>query len=259
MVKERLRQVGRVTGFLGLTAGMLPVYLAHMKKTAEDERGTVHDLWVRRWANALLALFGIEVVVEGRVPPPTRVGKGERGRLVVANHRSVIDIGVLLSTFGGALVSRADVSGWPVIGPAARAAGTVFVDRSNAKSGAATIRALERALSEGRTVGIFPEGTTFDGDEVRPFHGGAFVAAARAEAEILPVGLAYPKSSGAAFVNETFTNHLARMAKSGATRMVLAVGEPFLAERGTKASKLAERAHREVAELVVKARARCGP
>ena len=259
MVKERLRQVGRVTGFLGLTAGMLPVYLAHMKKTAEDERGTVHDLWVRRWANALLALFGIEVVVEGRVPPPTRVGKGERGRLVVANHRSVIDIGVLLSTFGGALVSRADVSGWPVIGPAARAAGTVFVDRSNAKSGAATIRALERALSEGRTVGIFPEGTTFDGDEVRPFHGGAFIAAARAGAEILPVGLAYPASSGAAYFNETFLQHLSRMARSTRTRMGLAVGSPILATKGTRAGVLCEQAHAAVSELVREARRLSGP
>jgi 1-acyl-sn-glycerol-3-phosphate acyltransferase len=157
------------------------------------------------------------------------------------------------------MVSRADIAKWPVIGPAARAAGTVFVDRSSAKSGAATIRALERALVDGHTIGIFPEGTTFDGDDVRPFHGGAFVAASRAGAEILPVGLAYPQSSGAAFVDETFTRHLARMAKSDATRMVIAVGKPFVAERGSKAAKLVDRARSDVSSLVARARAKCGP
>lgn len=256
-MKARLRQAYRVGAFAGLTASMLPVYLTHMKRIPEEDRGTVHDLWVRRWARALLALFAIETVVDGTVPPPTQ--RGRRGRLVVANHRSVIDIGVLLATFGGHLVSRADIANWPVIGPAARAAGTVFVDRASAKSGAATIRALERALSEGKTIGIFPEGTTFDGDEVRSFHGGAFIAASRAGAEILPVGLAYPKSSGAAFVNETFVRHLGRMAMSDATRMVVAVGRPIVAEKGAKAAKLTERAHRDVTDLVTRARARCGP
>src|SRR5205085_450828 len=172
------------------------------------------------WARALLSLFSIECVVKGAVPPPTR--KGERGRLIVSNHRSAIDIGVLLATFGGTMVSRDDLARWPLIGAAARSVGTVFVDRASAKSGAATIRMLEKHLRAGRTMHIFPEGTTFDGDEVRPFHGGAFIAAARTEAEIVPVGLAYPKASGAAFVGETFPQHLARLAASDDTRMVIA-------------------------------------
>ena len=56
----------------------------------------------------------------------------------------------------------------------------------------------------GQTVIVFPEGTTFAGDEVRPFHAGAFVAALRTGAEIVPVGLAYQRGSGAAFVDESF-------------------------------------------------------
>ena len=114
----------------------------------------------------------------------------------MTNHRSAIDIGVVLATFGGTMVSRADLASWPVVGAAARAVGTVFVDRSSAKSGAATIRAIQKHLEEGQTINLFPEGTTFDGDEVRPFHGGAFVSAVRAEAEVLPVGLAYPRALG---------------------------------------------------------------
>jgi lyso-ornithine lipid O-acyltransferase len=252
-----LRQAYRASGFLGLTAGMLPVYLAHYEKVPEEEKETVRDLWVRRWARALLSLFSIECVVHGAVPPPTR--KGERGRLIVSNHRSAIDIGVLLATFGGTMVSRSDLAEWPVVGAAARSVGTVFVDRSNAESGAATIRSIQKRLEEGATIILFPEGTTYDGDEVRSFFGGAFIAAARAGAEVLPVGLAYPKNSGAAFLNETFTKHLARMAKSGSTRMALVAGDPIDVVKGSKAGPLTKRAHAEVTKLVAEARKECGP
>lgn len=235
---------------------MLPVYLAHYNKVPEEEKDTVRDLWVRRWARALLSLFSVECVVRGPVPPPTR--KGERGRLIVANHRSTIDVGVLLATFGGTMVSRSDLAEWPIVGAAARSVGTVFVDRSSAESGAATIRSIQKHLDEGETIILFPEGTTYDGDEVRPFFGGAFIAAARAGAEVLPVGLAYPKDSGAAFLNETFTQHLARMAKSTATRMVLVAGNPIDVVRGSKAGPLTKRVHADVTALVARAREECG-
>jgi lyso-ornithine lipid O-acyltransferase len=256
VIRAHARQAVRAAGFATLTAGMLPLFLAHHRRAAAEDKDTVRHLWVRRWARALLDLFAIEVVVRGRVPPPTR--KGEPGRLIVANHRSAIDIGVLLATFGGTMLSRADLADWPIVGPAARAVGTVFVDRTNARSGAEAIRTIERHLADGETIAIFPEGTTFEGDDVRPFHGGAFVAAARAKASILPVGLAYPTGSGAAFINETFMAHLARMAKSKATRMALVVGDPFAAA-SRRAADLTAQARADVGALVVAARTLAGP
>jgi 1-acyl-sn-glycerol-3-phosphate acyltransferase len=256
-VGARARQIARASGFVGITALMLPPFMARMAATRIEDRDAVRDAWVGRWARTLLGLFSIEVVIDGVVPPPTQ-GRG-RGRLVVVNHRSAIDIGIVLATFGGTMVSRADLATWPVLGAAARAVGTVFVDRARAESGAATIRAVQKHLAGGQTINLFPEGTTFDGDVVRPFHGGAFVSAVRAEAEILPVGIAYPRGSGAAFLNETFGEHLARMARSGATRMVVAVGTPFVAQRKDRAAQIKERAQDDVAALVTRARARCGP
>jgi 1-acyl-sn-glycerol-3-phosphate acyltransferase len=256
VIRDHVRQVLRASGFVATTAAMLPLFLSHHRRATDEDRDLVRDLWVRRWARALLSLFSIDVIVGGAVPPPTRAG--ERGRLIVSNHRSAIDIGVLLATFGGTMVSRGDLATWPVVGPAARAVGTVFVDRTNAKSGAATIRAIEKRLSEGQTIAIFPEGTTFEGDEVRPFHGGGFIAAARAGAEVLPVGLAYPSNSGAAFLNETFVAHLARMAKSGSTRMAITVGKPIDA-KGLRATALSAKAHADVTQLVKDARIAAGP
>ena len=256
-VTGRARQAARASGFVGLTAAMLPPFVARMATVSDADRQAVRDAWVGRWARSLLGLFAIEVVLDGTIPPPTQ-GRG-RGRLVITNHRSAIDIGVVLSLFGGTMVSRADLASWPVVGAAARAVGTVFVDRSSAKSGAATIRTIQKHLEEGQTINLFPEGTTFDGDEVRPFHGGAFVSAVRAESEVLPVGIAYPRASGAAFINETFPAHLARMSKSGPTRMVVAIGDPFVVRKSDRASDVTKRAQAEVQALVARARDRCGP
>lgn len=255
-IEARSRQVGRTAAFTTLTAAMLPAMLAHTGRIHDlDERERVREQWVRAWARSLLRIFAVEVASVGRAP--VRL-PGSPGMLVVSNHRSAVDIGILLSTFGGTMVSRADLAGWPLVGHAARAVGTIFVDRKSPESGASTIRVLQKALAAGRVVNIFPEGTTFDGDEVRPFHKGAFVAAASAGADVLPVGLAYPSASQAAYVNQTFPEHLARLAKAPPSTMALAIGEPF-SSAGMRAKALTERAQGEVAACVARARARCGP
>lgn len=255
--RERARLVARAGGFVGLTGAMLPAFVLHMRATAEgDRKDELRDAWIKSWAKALLDLFAIEIARRGVVPPRTRAGG--RGRIIVANHRSAIDIGVLLATFGGTMVSRADLARWPLVGAAARSVGTVFVERTKAESGASVIRIVQRQLAEGRTILVFPEGTTFDGDDVRPFQRGAFVAAAGAGAEILPVGLAYPKTSSAAFVDESFPQHLARMAKGTGTRMGLAIGEPFVPGPSERSPALTARGHAAVQALVHEARALAG-
>lgn len=257
MVRGTLRKVARASGFVGITAAMLPPFLVHTRVLGADDADT-RDRWVARWSSLLLAMFGIRLEVLGSVPPNGRTKDGAPlGRLVTANHRSAIDIGILLNVVGGKMLSRADIAGWPVVGPAARSVGTIFVDRKSSQSGVVAIRTMQSELERGETVNIFPEGTTFIGDEIRPFHRGGFVAARAARSEILPIGLAYEKGSGAQFFGETFLAHLSRMsAAPKPTRVVLAVGTPFLAD--ATAAALAKRAQAEVGALVAKARERLG-
>ncbi|MCL2778951.1 MAG: 1-acyl-sn-glycerol-3-phosphate acyltransferase [Polyangiaceae bacterium] len=253
--RENARLVVRTGGFLAVTTLMLGPFVLRMQMANRMGRDSdsVREAWVNTWARSLLRLFAVDVVVDGTLPPRTM-----RGRLVVSNHRSAIDVGVMLSTFGGVMVSRADLANWPIVGAAARAAGTLFVDRAKTTSGAQVIRAMQGRLEKGQSVCLFPEGTTFDGDEIRPFFGGAFVAAARAAAEVLPVGIAYPHASGVAFVNETFPQHLVRMARSSGVRMALAIGKPFALAKSDRASVVTGRAHDEVDVLVKRARKICG-
>jgi 1-acyl-sn-glycerol-3-phosphate acyltransferase len=247
-VRRELRRAGRIAGFGVLTSAMLPAFLAHERLARLPERDRVRERWVAAWCAGLLRLFGVRVLFRGEVPA------GGRGHLVVANHRSTADILVLLRAFGGHMVSRADLAGWPLVGVAARAVGTVFVDRSDAVSGANAVRAIRDRLAEGSTVIVFPEGTTFPDDQVRPFHAGAFVAALRSGADIVPVGIAYGAGSGAAFVNESFPAHLARMAAATPSDVVVCVGEPIVVPEKGRAAQLRDRAQGEVQRLVGEAR-----
>lgn len=246
--RRAIRRTARIAGFGTVTAALLPGFLAQRAAARPSEHDVVRDRWVGAWASALLGVFGVRVLARGPMPAHGR------GHLVVANHRSTADILVLLRAFGGRMVSRADLAGWPLVGPAARAVGTVFVDRSDALSGATAIRAIRSRLAQGSTVIVFPEGTTFPGDEVRPFHAGAFVAALHCGADIVAAGLAYETGSGAAFVNESFPAHLARMAAAEPSRVAMCVGAPIGIGEKTRAAHLRDEAHAEVQRLVHEAR-----
>lgn len=240
------RVVLRAGAFAGLTLGATLVSDAHARLRDPREQRRIVTWHRDRWARRMLGLFGVVLHEEG--PRPPRV---ERGRLVVANHRSALDIAILLHVFGGHVLSRADLARWPVVGYAARHVGTLFVDREHGGSRATAVRVIRRLLQEGQTVIVFAEGTTFGDDLVRPFNAGAFVAAGGLDVDIVPVGLAYEK--GAEYTDKTFTAHLGRVAARKRTRVAVAYGAPIAPTRHAK--EVAVRARDEVQELVTRARA----
>lgn len=254
-VLASVRRAARLGALAGLTSTLMPFYLAGKARArARGTESAMHNAWVRRWARTMLRAFGVHVQRAGHA-----TGNAERGRLVVCNHRSAIDIVLLQSLFGGHLVSRGDLSGWPLIGPAARAVGTIFLDRTSARSGAATLRIVEKWLREGRTVILFPEGTTFIGDEVRPFHAASFVAAARAQAEVVPVGVAYATDGDASFVGESFGTHLLRVSAAPTIHLAVTVGTPAIPPPArAEAAAFARSMRDQVQTLVDQSRARVG-
>jgi 1-acyl-sn-glycerol-3-phosphate acyltransferase len=209
----------RAAAMGGWTIAVAQTAILHMQMTKGPAREELRQRWVQRWAGGLLSVFGVEQHWAGELPPPAR-----GARLVVANHRSPLDILLMLRCFGGSVLGRHDLEGWPLLGWAARHGGTIFVDRDDPRSGVKAIREIRRRLRAGQTVIVFPEGTTHRGDEVRPLQGGAFAAVRGLDAELVPVGISY--DPGAEFVDETFVEHIGRVAQRRKTRVALCVGEP---------------------------------
>lgn len=249
-----LRKAGRAAGFAGLTFAAGTSVAIGLGLSPDKKRPAVRDRVTAEWSKGLLKLFGVEVVLEGAPPGSPGVGRGQ-GRIVIANHRSIIDIAILLSAFGGAVLSRAELATWPIIGQAARAAGTIFVDRADKASGHRAILAMVERLAQNDTICLFPEGTTYVDDEVRPFKSGAFVAAERAKVPVVPVGIAYPDAT-AGYGGETFAQHLGRLAETPHTKTFVEVGEPLVLGPGEDVDAFRERCRAEVARLVKRARER---
>jgi len=246
-----LRAPLRAAAMGGVSGAMLAALtVEHRVRPVSDER---LDAYVRSWAKSLLRLLHVDIEVDA---PPGAFEKGGAPRLVVANHRSTVDILLMLHLFGGNLLARGDMANWPAIGVMARRAGTLFVDRRDPSSGAAAVQSMRERFRRGITVCVFPEGTTFPGDEVREFQAGAFVAIAREKGLITPAGIAY-ETPDAIYGDEPVGDHMKRVAKSPSIRVAVAVGAPFSAA-GAGVRSLAERARSEVQALVGRARSTVG-
>lgn len=239
----------------GFTLGMMGGVRARQRLSHDDRRFEIYQAWMKRWCQGLLDIFGVHpIVIEDTALGSNRSGGPQPpavARLVISNHRSPIDIPLLLRHFGGVVLSRADLATWPVLGPAAVSAETIFVDRKDTMSGVVAARKIRERLTRGRTVIVFPEGTTHAGDDVRSFHEGAFAAARGLNVEVIPVGIAY--QVGSEFVEPTFGEHLARVAGRPQTRVACAIGGPR-AMQGPR-REVSANIRTEIQALVLKARA----
>jgi 1-acyl-sn-glycerol-3-phosphate acyltransferase len=245
---DALRVGARALGLVGLTGLSLSVFeadnLLHGGKD-EDARFAAHR---QRWIDGMVRLLGLRIETMGAHPLPPPTG----GRLVLSNHRSALDIAVLMHHFPSYFLSRGDIADWPILGPAARRAGTIFVDREAGQSRVNAVRVIRSNLAKGRTITAFPEGTTFPGDEVRELHPGSLLSTRDLDVEIVPVGLAY--EHGVEYTESSFTEHLAKVAKRGSTRVVANIGTPFRTKKAPR--ELAKDLRVTIQTLVHEARER---
>jgi 1-acyl-sn-glycerol-3-phosphate acyltransferase len=91
----------------------------------------------------------------------------------VANHMSYLDILAIGSVAKCSFVAKDEVRGWPILGTLARMWGTIFISRASRRA-ADVGKSLASALATGRSLVVFPEGTTTDGSAVLPFKSSLF-------------------------------------------------------------------------------------
>jgi len=143
---------------------------------------------VQRWAERMLNLMGISLRVLGTPP-------AHGPMLVVCNHLSWLDILAIHAARHVRFVSKAGVRHWPLIGPMASAAGTLFIERERARDAMRVVHHMSAALREGDVIAVFPEGTTSDGQGLLPFHANLLQAALSSGTPIQPAALRFAIAS----------------------------------------------------------------
>lgn len=196
--------------------------------------------WV---AENMSALHGLRTIVRGVVPRAPCV--------LVANHINYFDPLVIASQLPLTAVAKREVAAWPLVGEFCKRLGVLFVDRDDAQSGARVLRSALRALEQGVSVLVFPEGTTTRGDRVLPFKRGIFGAALRASLPVVPVALRYEREDAAWVGNDTFLPHYVRTMAQPCTRVSVEFLPALSLARDPTPEALAEGARRAIARSVL--------
>ncbi|GAA0649074.1 lysophospholipid acyltransferase family protein [Kutzneria viridogrisea] len=152
-----------------------------------------------------------------RLHANTKLLSAAPGTLVVANHVSWLDLIALNAVEPLVPLAKREVAAWPVIGGMARRGGAVFIDRGNLRALPGTVAELAAVLRSGRSVLVFPEGTTWCGRRTGRFHTAAFQAALDAGALVRPVSVRYtqagqPSTVAAYLGSDSLLSSLARVA-----------------------------------------------
>jgi len=172
--------------------------LALASALAGDTEGRIWWPLSRLGSAGMLRACGVrELHVEGA---DHLAALAERPAVVVCNHESLVDPAVIMKAAPLPLrfVVKGGVRRAPVFGSALEAMGHVFVGRGGEGSG---FEAAARAVAEGRSVLVFPEGTRSPTGKLLPFRSGAFRLASEAGVPVVPCALAgtrgiLPKSGG---------------------------------------------------------------
>ena len=166
--------------FLTLIVGLLVIALGPF-----DRKGTRAYVLARLWTGAILKISRVHLNVRGLEHlDPTRP------YILMANHRSYIDIPVLVEAFARfqlRLIAKKELVWVPVFGWALWASKHITVDRTGRAQAIASLRRAKEKIAQGVSIVIFPEGTRGRGSGILPFKRGGFVLAAMAEVPIVPV------------------------------------------------------------------------
>jgi lyso-ornithine lipid O-acyltransferase len=141
---------------------------------------------IRWWYQRQARVLGVHLEI---------VGTPAEGCLLVCNHISWLDVVALGAACAPDFLSKAEVRTWPVIGWMSAVQGTLFIHRG-AREVVTVTTAIAARLAAGRTVVIFPEGTTGEGDGVGRFYPQLFAAAFRPGLAVQPIALSYRRVGG---------------------------------------------------------------
>jgi 1-acyl-sn-glycerol-3-phosphate acyltransferase len=153
---------------------------------------------------------------------------------IAANHSSWLDILTINSVRASQFVAKAEIRSWPVVGLLVARAGTHFIERSKRRAVHSVLQGIVSALGEGRTIAVFPEGTTNNCHSLLPFHANLIQAALDAQVPVKPLAIRYLNAEGqiseaVEYVGDTtFVGSLWRVLQIPLIRAELAWGEEVL-------------------------------
>lgn len=151
-----------------------------------DRTGKIQHSFARLWSRMILWTIGAKVQIEGLDRIDT-----SRGQVYVVNHLSALDIPVLYAhlPFQFRILAKKELFRYPFMGWHLRRSGQIPVVLENARASMRSLNLAVAAIKNNMPLVIFPEGARSADGQLQPFLGGAFYAAIKAQADVVPMAL----------------------------------------------------------------------
>jgi len=151
-----------------------------------DSEGVVQHRVARLWARMILGTIGAAVTIEGLQNIDT-----SRAHVYVVNHVSALDIPVLYASlpFQFRILAKQELFRYPFMGWHLRRSGQVPVVLDNPKASIRSLQLAVAAVKHNMSLVVFPEGGRSGDGQLQSFMGGAFFAAIRSQADVVPMAL----------------------------------------------------------------------
>lgn len=151
-----------------------------------DREGRIQHTIARLWAKMILGTMGGKVQIEGL----DRIDKS-KAHVYVVNHLSALDIPVLYANlpFQFRILAKKELFRYPFMGWHLSRSGQIPVVLENARASMRSLNQAVAAIKNNMSLVIFPEGARSPSGQLQPFLGGAFYAAIKAQADVVPMAL----------------------------------------------------------------------
>jgi len=138
------------------------------------------------WSRLFFWLFFMNVEVEGAENIDRK-----QSYVFVGNHESAFDAWMVYGWLPNVFkwIMKAELRKVPFIGFGCAAAGHIFIDRTHVKAAKQSLEDAKKALTDGVSVVIFPEGTRSKDGTIGEFKRGAFQVAFELELPVVPITL----------------------------------------------------------------------
>jgi len=209
MFRTLLRVIVKFFRFSAAITGAVLDYRKNVQKKGLENDYWVKAMWLKKWCAETLKSLDVHCTCEG-IPPTCG--------MLASTHVSYVDVLVIGAHIPTVFVAKSQVRKWPIVGYVTSLAGTLYVSREHKGDVKRIADEFRPVIEKGLVAVVFPEGTSTNSHEVRPFYSSLFAPAVDGHFPVTSawVGYTVPKpyktESHVCFWGDMgFATHLIRM------------------------------------------------